>query len=343
MNFKKLLKSGSLLLILILTSSELFSQFSYKSVGYWRQNRVELIGQIGALAFRGDIGRGVGADRTGLGNLDIKNPARPTLTLGARYYVAKNFSVRGNFTFGQLYSADRDGNSDDRINRNLRFRTNFVDINAMFEVHLLKERTSFRSAVRGSRGKAGFSVGVYGFAGIGVMLFNPRAQVYDAVNKEFSGDWIALQPLGTEGQLLPGGDGKYSRVAATFPIGFGVRKSITRNLSIGVELAYVFTSSDYLDDASTVYADRNALANQNPLTARLADPSIGANWTAAEIEAAGLNYSPSWTGTGQARGNEGANDNYMYTMINVSYKLVSNARAYGKKPKRISKNKKIIF
>jgi hypothetical protein len=335
----------SSLLLLCLITTDVMAQFYPRSAGYWRQNRVEIIGQLGANVFRGDVGQGVGADRNGLGSLDLWNPLRFTANLGARYFVTRNVAIRGSFTLGRLYSADEDGNERTRINRNLRFRTDYIDANAIVELHILRERTAFRSAVRGSRGKAGFSVGVYTFGGIGIMAFNPKAQVYDPETNSWGGSWHALQPLGTEGQLLEGGEGKYSRIAATFPFGIGIRKSITRNISVGLEMAYVFTTTDYLDDVSTTYANLDALAAQNPLAAQLADPSIGRTWTPEQIEAANLGFTPnaSWTGEGQLRGHDGANDAYLYTVFNIVLRLPSGPKVAGYKPKRIAKNKKIVF
>ncbi len=86
-------------------------------------------------------------------------------------------------------------------------------------------------------------VGLYFFAGVGGFYFDPRAQ--------FNNTWVQLQPLGTEGQGLPGGAEEYKNIQLCIPMGVGLRRAFTKQWSGGLELQYTKTFTDYIDDVST--------------------------------------------------------------------------------------------
>jgi hypothetical protein len=79
---------------------------------------------------------------------------------------------------------------------------------------------------------------VYGYGGVGLLYFNPKA--------ELNGTWHALQPLQTEGV-------EYSRITPVIPFGLGVRFKFGPNMNIAIEGGYRKIFTDYLDDVSTVY------------------------------------------------------------------------------------------
>jgi hypothetical protein len=43
-------------------------------------------------------------------------------------------------------------------------------------------------------------------------------------------------------------------MAACIPLGVGVKYSLNRDINLGFEVVYRFTTTDYLDDVSTTYA-----------------------------------------------------------------------------------------
>ena len=58
-------------------------------------------------------------------------------------------------------------------------------------------------------------------------------------------------------------DGKtYSPVALCFPLGFGLEKAFNGDLGLKIEASYRFTNTDYLDDVSGVYHNRNEIENE---------------------------------------------------------------------------------
>jgi hypothetical protein len=76
-----------------------------------------------------------------------------------------------------------------------------------------------------------------------------------------SGNKIFLQPLSTEGQGLSQfpEQKSYKLTQIALGFGFGARYAINDNMNIGVEMLQRKTFTDYLDDVSSIYVDRNVL------------------------------------------------------------------------------------
>jgi hypothetical protein len=107
-----------------------------------------------------------------------------------------------------------------------------------------------------------------------------------------------LQPLGTEGEGLPGGPKKYKRVSVSIPMAIGYRMGLGRKFTLGIEYNFRKTFTDYIDDCSGNYYDNAAiLMARGPLAAHFADPSLG--------------LIPGQTAAGQQRGNPKDKDSYM--------------------------------
>ena len=108
---------------------------------------------------------------------------------------------------------------------------------------------------------------VYFSVGVGVFWFNPKAL--------YGGTWYELQKLGTEGQGLPNGAKKYSRISISIPMVIGVRFIVGKKMTIGLEYNFRKTFTDYIDDVSTTYYDNNLLKQSNGVVAAaLADPKF---------------------------------------------------------------------
>ena len=140
---------------------------------------------------------------------------------------------------------------------------------------------------------------------------------------------MRLKPLGTEGQGLEGGPEPYSNYSLCIPMGAGVRKAMSRNLSIGLELQYTKTFTDYIDDVSGVYFNNEAiLAANGPIAAFLADPSLG--------------RIPGQTAPGQQRGDPDDLDAYLFLKFNAIYKMYQ-YRNKSKKYRYRIRRQKIVF
>ena len=54
----------------------------------------------------------------------------------------------------------------------------------------------------------------------------------------------------------------YSNFAICIPFGFGIKKAFHSTAGIKLEASYRFTNTDYLDDVSTFYYDRDKLRDE---------------------------------------------------------------------------------
>jgi hypothetical protein len=90
------------------------------------------------------------------------------------------------------------------------------------------------------KGQKSSRIGLYLFGGVGGFYFNPKAK--------FNNAWVELKPLRTEGQGLEGGPDEYSNFSLCIPMGIGIRKQLSKVLSVGLEMQYTKTFTDYIDD-----------------------------------------------------------------------------------------------
>ena len=135
--------------------------------------------------------------------------------------------------------------------RNLSFTSDIYEGALLFEWNL----TGFTA----KRLRQRFSP--YVFAGVSVFNHNPRAF--------YNGQWIDLQPLGTEGQgttAFPERD-PYGLTQVGVPMGGGVRIALTEKWTLGAEVKFTKTFTDYLDDVSTTYVAQDVLIAENGILA----------------------------------------------------------------------------
>jgi len=212
-----------------------------------------------------------------LGDLNNSNQfgmASYNFGLMYRYAVNPRIAVRIAAHYGKL-QGDSKLNSKNLQYKNLSFHSVLIDIEGGIEINFLEY-------VAGSQNHR-FTPFV--FAGLGFFHFNPKT---DYMGKEYE-----LQPLGTEGQGLTAYPDKepYALTSFAIPFGIGIKWSVSRRVSIGLEWGLRKTFTDYIDDVSTRYPDAGLLsAEKSPLAAVLSnrqfedealeagmDISIGAN------------------------------------------------------------------
>lgn len=281
----------------------------FRTSNYWRQYRKEINVGFGAANFLGELG---GRDRIGsdfLWDLEFSETNFAGL-VGYRYYIKRNMSVRGQFFIAQLSGNDQLTKEYYRRNRNLHFKSLILEGSGQFEFHLVEEKLGHRYNLKGARGQKGFIFGTYLFAGIGGFHFNPKAQI----GKE----WYKLAPLNTEGQGLPGGPKDYKKMSVCVPVGIGFKTAINQKIRVGLEFSYRKTFTDYIDDASGNYYNREAIrAASGDVAAYLSDPSLGID---------GVQYGPN-----DIRGDKTDKDAYLFGTAVVSYKLAKKSRYGGRK------------
>jgi hypothetical protein len=202
---------------------------------------LQLSAQEQAIVQEGEYGISAGASHY-FGDLN-PNPRfnRPNIALGAFFrkqfgnYVAVR--VAGHYAF-LGYSDKYNTGNEFMHRRNLSFNTNIWELAVQGDFNFFK-------FVPGSEYNR-FTP--YVTFGIGAFNYDPYAY--------YKGQKVYLRPLGTEGQgsaLYPNRK-PYGSMAACFPIGLGVKYSLSRTTSLGFEIVYRFTTTDYIDDVSTTYA-----------------------------------------------------------------------------------------
>lgn len=210
--------------------------------------------------------------------------------LWLRYQMNPWFSAR--FFANRAVLSARDplpGSGASAVFRNLHMRTPVTEAGVLYEVSL-----------------GGFShfdgrrlVPVV-YTGFQMLHFNPRAR--------FQGEWMDLQPLGTEGQTMYGGRA-YQRLHPAIPVGLGFRWGMSPRVSLALDVAARFTFTDYLDDVSGAYPDLQSLYLENPMAARLSD-------RAAEVHGA-----PPTDRSGSMRGDPRTMDRYFLSTLSLSVHL----------------------
>ncbi len=238
---------------------------------------------------------------------ELANPkdyidARPTLNVGLQYYVTNRISVRSELNWFQLSGDDAKADIESgRIERNLSFISNNFELNAVGIIQLGPHGQRFYQ-----RPKLSF----YGFAGIGLLYFNPKT--------DYQGQKVALQPLQTEGV-------KYSKFAPVIPYGLGAKLMLGPFLNVSIEGGYRKVFTDYLDDVSTVHLGPGAFTD--PIAQDLSDRRPEVSGTAVPA--------------GTQRGNPDKKDGYMLLNVKAEYYLPGNI--FGNSNKRLYKSKRKAY
>ncbi|HET6226894.1 MAG TPA: DUF6089 family protein [Bacteroidia bacterium] len=280
--------------------------------------RNEYIIGFGGSNFLGELG---GANQIGTHFVkDMEFVAtRPSIALGLRYRPSPRWAFSGGLHYLMLSGADRLTTEPYRQNRNLSFRSPIIELSAQAEFFLTKEQMGRAYNIRNVKKGASTDIQAYVFVGVGGFFFNPQAK--------YNGSWVNLQPLGTEGQGLPGGSKKYSRIGVCIPYGLGAKYNITKEWAVGIEFGIRKTFTDYIDDVSTVYYDNDALkAAHGEKGAYLADPSLLNYPESLGGDATGAQQ----TAAGQQRGDPKAKDAYMFTNVTISYRVPYRRRTRSK-------------
>ena len=253
-----------------------------------------------AIVHEGEFGFSAGAAQY-FGDLN-PNPRfnTPNLALGAFFrkqfgnYVALRLAA--NYAF-LAYSDKYNTGNEFMYRRNLSFNTNIWELALMGDFNFFK-------FIPGSEYNR-FTP--YITFGIGVFNYDPYTY--------YQGQKVYLRSLGTEGQgssLYP--DRKpYGSMAVCFPLGVGVKYSLNRRMSLGFEVIYRFTTTDYIDDVSKTYApdaQTQYLPNGQPtLWYALQDRSYETG------EPIGI--------AGRQRGYSNQKDSYLTGQVTLSFNLTS--------------------
>jgi len=295
-----------LLLITILTLLPFFGEAQT-----WRYVRHEVSLGVGVSNFLGDLGgaRGIGTHYF----KDLKaRSTRPSLMGSYKFMLSPAFSVKASVIWGYLHGDDAITKNEIRNNRNLSFRSMLGEFSAICEFYPWGERVSPRYKVGGIYGNATFTIMPYMYLGVGLSLFNPKASI--------NGNWVALQPLGTEGQGIGYNPDPYKRYTMVFPAGIGGKYMIDKKWSLSFDLSFRYTLSDYIDDVSGTYYHPDLIE-----AAYGADAAALSNRAIVQDGNAGVITYANGLSEYKQRGNPNDKDAYMFAIFSVNYRFTKGA------------------
>lgn len=181
------------------------------------------------------------------------NEVNPAFGAFSRFNLGRTVALRLGVSIGNIEGDDMETG---RESRGLSFRSRLTEFSLIGEVNLFKlGRYQNRGMIP------------YLFGGGAVFRFNPEA--------EFDGDFVELQPLGTEGQGLPGYEEPYKLTQFAIPMGVGVKFLLNDQITLGFEFGGRKTFTDHLDDVSDALVNySDVLEGNGELAAALSNPSI---------------------------------------------------------------------
>jgi len=268
----KFVRMRSITIVALLLSSALSLRAQLLEVGAF----------VGATGYHGDLSP----------VLITPHEVKPSVGALARINFIHFFSLRGAVNYGLLTGTDDNAVRPGLIERNLHFKSTILDVSLVGEINFFGYNAFFF--------KRKFTP--YVFAGGSIFRFNPKAM--------YKGEWVELQPLGTEGQGTPEYPErpKYKLTQYSIPLGVGFKFAINENWGVDFQLTHHKTFTDYIDDVSKDYVDPDILVrNYGQISADLSNRT----W---EIYGTPRQYGPD-----RQRGNRHAMDAYMFGGFNVTY------------------------
>jgi len=248
----------------------------------------------------------------GLGKKGLKDYRLGTTQFDASVYVSAvykyAYGLRLEASYGTVAAADSAlksvaSSTNGRYERNLSFRSRIQEATLIAEFYPLYIFVDWTNT---KYNPPKFSP--YLLAGIGVFHFNPQA-------KDSTGAWVDLQPLHTEGEGIVPGRPNYSLTQINFPVGIGFKYELSDKINLRAEFEWRILQTDYLDDVSTTYVDKNIFYTNPNFTPAQAQE-------AASLSDRNKDLSPNpalrWH-VGGIRGDSKNNDTYFSFNFKIGY------------------------
>lgn len=248
------------------------------SASFAQPVRLQLLGGFGN--YSGDIQQ----------SMFTLKQANAVISAGGTFNITDKIAIRSDYSFTRL-------GADDKLNkpslqvRNLNFKTIIEELTLMGEYDFADLNVQRFTP--------------YVFAGVGIFHFSPYT--LDSL-----GNKIYLVGLNTEGQGLPEYPDRkvYKTNQFNIPYGAGIKYALSDDLYVGFEVGFRKLFTDYLDDVSTTYADKNVLLNEKGLRT-------------VEFAFRGDELKPPlpYPAAGSIRGNSKKNDYYYYGQFRISFRM----------------------
>jgi hypothetical protein len=259
-----------------------FIAFGFNATAQYKENTE--IGLLGGVSYY-------------LGDLNTTHFFQPAPAAGLviRKNIDKRFSYKAEALYLTLQSDERDSKDTIAFNRGLHFMSSVFELSGQLEFNFLPYES----------GNPLYTWTPFVYTGISIFHHNPQAE-------NINGEWIDLQPLGTEGQgttLFP--DRKeYSLIQFAIPMGGGVKIAVNESFNIILEYGARKTFTDYLDDVSTAFVGGNGDLYPLEMSQEAIDMSDPLGTHSKDIQ----------------RGDSDKKDWYSFVGITLSFKLNNNTK-----------------
>ncbi len=270
---RKLLLGSLMLLFGSFLAPDALGQFNRKSI---KKNNKRIASYTGKKHFgKEHVYSGIGFSLNALNYYGDLSPlpsrfstdisfTKPAVGVSFFHRFGPRYTLIGQFMYGTLKGSDaesakKSGGESVNFNqiRNLSFRNQIKELSVTAYFDLFENMGTYISRVKWTP---------YAFVGIGAILMNPQAKApttyLDGSPDPYAGQWVNLQPLGTEGQNAPLKQGdanygikQYSLVQVVIPFGLGARFRLNEVLDLWADFGFRYTFTDYLDDVSKHYVD----------------------------------------------------------------------------------------
>jgi|TARA_B110000240_G_scaffold193442_1_gene239292 hypothetical protein len=214
------------------------------------------------------------------------NSAKPAISISAKRNLDRRFSIKAELKISSISADDRISSDAINLDRGLHYKSNLQELSGQIEFNFLEYEI----------GNPAHKWSPFLFTGITIFNFNP-------LSENSNGEWVELQPLGTEGQGTTAYPQRkeYSRTQWSIPMGGGLKLSLSESFNILFSFSMNKTFTDYLDDVSLTYPG-NPTEFTN-LASEMSDPTNSHD-------------------KDEQRGDEELkNDWYSFTAITFSFKL----------------------
>ncbi len=196
--------------------------------------------------------------------------------------------IRGDFTYGRISGSDANGLRNRP--RNLSFTSSISEFSIGYEYNVLSLYN--------------YKVSPYVFINLAIYKFSPKA-------KDQNGNLTSLWELNTEGQGFYKDRKNYKLTQFSIPFGGGFQWAISDNARIGFVLGIRETFTDYLDDVSKSYVDKNILL------ANRGGNAVAFAYRGDEIEGG----DPVYPADGTQRGNPTNKDWYYFSGLTIRVRI----------------------
>ena len=226
-----------------------------------------------------------------LGDLNTThfNQSSAAAGLVIRKNIDKRFAYKAELMYLNLRSDETNSKDTISATRGLHFKSPIYELSGQIEFNFLPY----------DPGNPLYTWTPFVYAGASLFNFNPQGE-------NANGEWVDLQPLGTEGQgtTQPNTDSKYSLIQFAAALGGGVKIAVSNTFNIIFEYSTRKTFTDYLDDVSGNYVSTTPTEwSDNPDALYFSDPSD--------------RVYP----FGKERGNPNKKDWYSFAGVTLSFKL----------------------